>query len=397
MRITGSPVPRSVMRRGRAGAWENFTPEFRLVYPYRPARKTVPKTRDPGPQLCFDFADSLTETNAPLTPSQQRKRAFDQFRFSLSKPVAHLLEPFRTHQWVLLMLLHDDPGAVELAQNNPALAYALAQKMGGDRELIAALQCSRMRQRDILEVLGLPASPVAVQLFKKVNPVSLSGDNWPSLVSVIREASDDPKSRLRHLPSINAGILEILNDARASRAATPALLEEVALDRAEAHRGRIVHLITSTLRMQDELRSQDRCHSFPNLARLRSVHDTVAENYRRRVRQLTEANESGPACFQPPPLPGIPGQIEPITSPAELVDEGEVQGNCVASYAAKVRAGDTYIYRVLRPERATLSIVRRSPLSDWDIGELERRHNTDVSDATEDFVRAWLERNREMI
>lgn len=398
MRITGSPVPRSVMRRGREGNWEPFVPEFRLVHPYRPARRAAPVPRDPGPQLCFDFGDApLSAKQAPLTPARQRKRAFEQFRFSLPKPVAHLLEPYRTHQWSLLMLLHWDDGAIELARSNPALAYALAQKMAGDRELIAALRVSRMRQRDILEVLGLPASPVAVQLFKKVNPVSLSGDNWPALIDRIREAAGDSKSRLRHLPSINAGILEILHDPRAARAAGPALLEEVARDRAEAHRGRIVHLITSTLRMQEELRTRDRCDRFQNLARLRSVHDAVAEQYRRRVRQLTEANAAGPACFQTPPLPGIPGQIEPITSPAELVDEGELQGNCVASYAGRVRDGDTYIYRVLRPERATLSLVRRSPLSDWEIGELEGRYNTDVSDATEEIVRAWLERNHELV
>ena len=48
-------------------------------------------------------------------------------------------------------------------------------------------------------------------------------------------------------------------------------------------------------------------------------------------------------------------------------------------------------------KEATLSIVRRGLLGEWEIGELERRFNTDVSDETESFVQAWLERHREEV
>ena len=399
MRITGSPVPRSVMRRGRAANWEPFVPEFRLIHPYRPLKKPTAPKEKPSDQLCFDFLSETEQIRSavPLTPSQRRKRAFDQFRFSLPKRAAHVLEPFRTHQWQLLVMLHHDPASIELAEGNPALAFALAQKLKGDRELIASLRCGTMRQRDLLGVLDLPDSPAAVNLFRKIDPHSLNGDNWPAVVGVICRELEAPKPRLHHLSSINSGVVEILLDPRAARAATAQLLEEVAGDRAENHRGRVVHLITSTLRMQEELRVRERCDRFQNLERLHRVHDEVAALYRRRVQQLIEANGQGPGCFQTPPLPGIAGQIEPITSPSDLVDEGEMQGNCVASYAARVREGNTYIYRVLHPERATLSIVRRGLLGEWEIGELERRFNTDVSDETESFVQAWLERHREEV
>jgi hypothetical protein len=81
---------------------------------------------------------------------------------------------------------------------------------------------------------------------------------------------------------------------------------------------------------------------------------------------LIEANNLAQEGFFSPPLPGIPGKIEPIASASELVDEGEEQGNCVASYAARVRSGNTFIYRVLHPERAILSVIQRSPWSDWE-------------------------------
>lgn len=398
MRITGSPVPRSVMRRGRAGDWETFRPEFRLIFPYRPAPppKFPPAAKNgSGAQMHFDFFEDLAPRPSErlLTPAQWRKRAFEQFRFSLPKRHAKILEPFRTHQWHLLMMLHHDPDAVELAESNPALAFALAQKLNADRDLIATLRCSAVRQRDLLEILDLPSSAAAATLFRKIDPRSVNGDNWPALVEVIGKAVREPKSGLHHLSSINAGVVEILLNPRAAQAATPQLLAEVAGDSSENYRGRVVHLITSTLRMQDELRAGQRCETFLNLSRLHAVHEEVAENYRRRVRQLIEANACGPACFPAPPVPGIPGQIEPISSPSDLVDEGEMQGNCVASYVDRVRGGNVYIYRVLRPERATLSLARRNPHNDWEIDELESRFNTDVSAETEEFIQAWLERH----
>lgn len=401
LRVTAMPVPRAVMRRGRGSCWEPFQPEFRLVHPYRPVkvgpRVAARKKAGPADQLCFEFFDDTIDRDPlrTLTPAQRRKRAFDQFRFSLPKPVARVLEPFRTHQWALLVLLHHDPGALELAGANPALAFVLAQKLKADHELIAALRCSSMRQRDLLEVLGLPAAAAAVNLFRKIDPASLSGDNWTAIVSVLQEELAGGKSRLNHLPSINSGVVEILADPRASQAATPTLLSEVAMDRSENYRGRVVHMITSTLRMQDELRTGDRCHQFQNLARLRTVHEEVSENYRRRVRQLIDANEHANDPFFSPPLPGIAGRIEPITSAAGLVDEGEEQGNCVASYASRVAAGHTFIYRVLHPERATLSISMKTPFGGWEIDELETKFNTDASEETEAYVQAWLDRHRQ--
>lgn len=68
----------------------------------------------------------------------------------------------------------------------------------------------------------------------------------------------------------------------------------------------------------------------------------------------------------------------------------EGQNNCVATYAERVRRRTTFIYRVLRPERSTLSIVRGED-GDWRVGELECRSNTDVSAITRIAVEAWLD------
>lgn len=402
MRLTAAPVPRAVRRHGAEQPWTTFVPEFRVVHPYRPRRAPVKKSDHPD-QMAFDFFADTFEPDKPVreTPAQQRRRAFDKFRFSMPKPFAKVLEPFKTHQWPLLVLLTHDQLALELAENNPALAFFLAQKMNCDAPLIEALRCCSMRQRDIMEVLGLPNTAAAVKLFRKIEPASLNGDNWSAMLGIFNRELCDTKSPLNHLEAINSGVIEILLDPVAARAVGPELLQEVAKDKAENHRGRIVHMITGTLQMQEDLRDDGSHHAkrthFANLGRLRETHEEVTKAYRRRIRQLIEANRHDNDRFRNPPLPGIPGKIEPITSPKELVNEGEEQGNCVASYAERVREGSTFIYRVFEPERATLSIVKPSPFADWRIGELESKYNTDVSGETEDFVEAWLSRHQSMV
>ncbi|MEM1442032.1 MAG: PcfJ domain-containing protein [Verrucomicrobiota bacterium] len=399
MRLTAAPVPQAVRRSCGHGSWTSFLPEFRVVHPYRPKREPVRK-KEPTDQLAFDFFEDTFEPNRPrrLTPAQQRKKAFAQFRFSMPKPYAKVLEPFKTHQWPLLVLLSHDPHSQELAQSNPALAFFLALRMNGDVDLIESLKCCSMRQRDLMDVLGLPNSNRAVKLFRKISPASLNGDHWGSMLEVFRRELEHPKSPLHHLEVINTGVIEILAHPAASRAVGPNLLIEVGQDKAENHRGRIIHMITSTLEMQEDLREDgnglaQRKH-FTDLGRLRETHEEVTKRYRRRILQLIEANEHDTDRFRNPPLPGIPGKIEPITSAEGLVNEGEEQGNCVASYAQRVRQGSTFIYRVLVPERATLSIVKTSHFSEWEIGELETKYNTEASSETEENVQAWLDRHQ---
>jgi hypothetical protein len=91
----------------------------------------------------------------------------------------------------------------------------------------------------------------------------------------------------------------------------------------------------------------------------------------------------------------VPGtaHIVPLRAPQALVEEGRKQHNCVAGYAERVAGGDTYIYRVLAPQRATLSLVRW-PGGGWQIGELLQVGNQPVSAATRRLVQGWLDASR---
>ena len=64
--------------------------------------------------------------------------------------------------------------------------------------------------------------------------------------------------------------------------------------------------------------------------------------------------------------------------------------HCCASYADKIRDGESYLYRVLAPERATLEIRRRRPV----ILELRLAKNQSPAPRTRAAVDRWLRSSR---
>lgn len=405
MVITGWPDPAAVRKSADQPRWEPFRPAFRLVAPYRPsaaagaAKADAPRRRSgrgapPPDQLGFGFLGELPSPPPPAPPpptlAQQRRKAFDAFRFSLPKEVARVAEPFPRDQWPLLVMLRHDPDSIDLARTSPVLAYLLSLKLNADRELIAALKCGTLRQREILGCLDFPDTTSSANLFRKIDPASVHADNWGRLLQLLRNPGEEPRRRLAHLPAINTGVVEILLHPAAAAAAGPRLLLQVAEDPAERHRARAIHLLTNTLAMQEALQPRQAVRRFPDRERLEQVHREVSEAYRERQRRVSQARLMSRNPFRHPPVPPIPGAIEALTSPESLVDEGDLMGNCVASYANRVARGDTYLYRVLQPGRATLCLVQSHPGGPWRISELEGRFNTPADETIERAAADWL-------
>ena len=85
--------------------------------------------------------------------------------------------------------------------------------------------------------------------------------------------------------------------------------------------------------------------------------------------------------------------IEPITDALMLHEEGRRQHNCVLSLLDDVTSGRSFIYRVLRPERATLEIVRHED-GYWTLRQLLAACNRPVRAETTARVEEWLEEQR---
>ncbi len=67
------------------------------------------------------------------------------------------------------------------------------------------------------------------------------------------------------------------------------------------------------------------------------MHDDLARDYVR----LHDPTLTG-FRFPHPPIPGT-SDIVPLRAPRALIEEGRQQDNCVATYAERVAAGDTFI------------------------------------------------------
>lgn len=394
LRITAWPLPQAVVRTSPSSSeWRPFVPEFRIVHQLPLQKKPVAEKNG---QLHFPFFADTKGQGRPhaIGPKARERQAWELFRQTMPSVVAQAIEPFATHQWPLLLLLAHDPAALDLAKQNPVLAYIVAQQLEGDVDRIRELRCGTWRRRDLLPLLGLPASPRLIGLFEKVVPSIIHGDNWQDLIEVWKRELTDETLYLNHLSCINAGVLAILTDPAARELVSPPLLHDVANDRREELRAETVYRITATREQMTLLGQKIPPGSLERTFQLDALHDRSTVQYEQRVNQLLHAHHLETREFLCIPLPGIPGKIEPITSARGLIDEGEAQGNCVATYADQVRAGDTYIYRVLHPERATLALTRTSPLAPWRIGQLEGKFNSDVDPETEAFVEAWVSRHR---
>ena len=380
MLVRGWPDPEAVIKRPGSRSWDPFTPRFRLVHPYRRAPK--PKKKKSSPQLTLFTPEQLGKPKP--TPAQRRKRAFDGFRFSLPKPVANALQDFQRNQWEPLLCLHRWGETMrELFDANPVLGFLLAHHrcFRTGRSSRVPEKIIRGKQREILEWLGLPSSKSAVKLIRKIAPESVGDIDTLNL----REIFDDVEAikLLSHAPKINTGVLALVSDPLLRGSVTLPLLEEVAADRRQKYSPRTARLLDYVLTVHRVLHPGNARPRFKSVDKLVIAHDKLSAEFLRSQPDIEQARR-----FPRPPVRGTP-DIVPIKTYRDLVLEGESQCNCVASYAHRVVARTTYIYRVMRPERATLSLVITSG-GRWVMDQLLCRDNVPVKPRTEAMVEDWL-------
>ena len=372
--LEGWPALKAIQKMN-SSQWREFCPAFRVVLPYRPRKKPSKVQK----QLEF----GIEKKPVTLTVAEQRKKAFDNFRFTMPKPVAAAVERFQSHKWGILKLMEKSEAAIELAGINPALCFAL-----GNYAKFREQYCdperpprvSQKRQRDIAEWLGFPGTDAAARLLAKLSPESASVE----LLRLLRAKFQDPQITkvFSHLPSLNTGVVTLALGENLLDAVTPSLLVEISKCPTEKYRSDAAQMLDHTLSMLRIVEASAGTPKIQSLERLRAMHSEISTKYLLKVPQ-----KIGP--LPPPPFRGTTN-IVPILSVDELLKEGKLQDNCVATYAERIRKRTTFIFRILKPERATLSLVKGNDGA-WTIGELECRGNASVSTTTRRIVEYWLE------
>ena len=388
--------------------WRDYRPAFRLLRP--------PETQGKKAAYVLDVqADIATSEIA-----EQKAAAFASFRQEIPEEITRVIDPFGSHQWALMVLIRQEPWAMDLAMSNPVLAYALASsdQFRGTPPEAAAVQarwyCHR-KQRDLLEWLGFPGTEAVAKLIRKIPAESAS----PSILRRLNNALKADKrvlEYLSHLPVVNFAVLELVTIPKYLDLITPKLLMELAEKPVETSIGDMIHGGMVILEQIVSRRKIKPLESVRQVCRFREKADEeyqslqhrqelarqeakrIAEQERRRqqmvetayqMRERERRRQLASRPYPPPPVPGTE-DIIPLTSTEQLQDEGWAQGNCVATYQWRVLAGDTYIYKVMAPERATLAIVRGAD-GCWYRAELNGDGNCKIKPATARLVDKWLE------
>lgn len=316
---------------------------------------------------------------------------------------------FRPPHLHLLRSIARHPSMLDLVGSTPALAWMLAHAgefLGDGHPPLVPGEMDRLvasRQRLIAARLGLGDTTATIRLLRKLPTASVQVGALRAVRRLLRNA--DRAAFLAHLPKVNVGVLLLLDSDEGERLATDSLCREVADQRAEDHEPDTLMLLQDLGRMAVILRRPlDR---YRSIAAVRHDHAEMVHQMNQRprapLRQEPVVHRPVPITrvttgdiFPPPPFPGLEdGSITPLTSSSALDKEGEAMHHCVAAYGPLVQMGSLYIYRVLRPQRATVEL--RMDGREWQLGQLKGRDNREVSDGTRQAVVAWLAQARRYV
>jgi hypothetical protein len=128
------------------------------------------------------------------------------------------------------------------------------------------------------------------------------------------------------------------------------------------------------------------------------IHDKLVEQLNNKIIAITTRNQdssSRPSSLQSFPISPLPNNVDiiSITNTTMLIEESRLQHHCVAAYNEEIIRGEYYIYQILAPERATLSIHIRHTLEGQvrlRIDQLKGYGNKTVDHATKKAVLLWF-------
>jgi hypothetical protein len=282
-------------------------------------------------------------------------------------------------QWRILQFLNATrERGRDLCRSNLPLAFLLASR--GEKATVPPAEAVSWKQRRILAAFGFPAQEAAVRVLRRVDDRALCSP----LLAHLRRWMREPAClrRLGHVARVGAAGLSLRTPAELAWIEDRALPEILATDDPETLRA--LEEFTGLARRLQEL-------GYGLQGRLSSAAQ-VSERSATLRRYLQElANLPAGRALPDPPVPGVPGVIEPLRTVRDVHQEGERMRHCVRTYLNDAMQRRVALYRVLRPQRATLSLVPRGRR--WRLDELWLCANATPSWECFASVGQWLRAN----
>jgi hypothetical protein len=287
--------------------------------------------------------------------------------------------------WKAPYIFHASPSRVaDLWQRNRGIVVALGRAAP---DMVTALKpflaaALGGRDRDILDVIGYPATDAFVRTLGKLTACSLHPHALRQLLDIW--AKPWARKLLLHIPNINDDVLSLLNDNPKERvnfnlAFRAAMTWEGHKDVAWGLSMLVGEWqLARRIANKGESAGDKDCWPYGNL-RYADLHHAV-----HRLHLSRYADTPFPA----PPVPGTE-TIRPITTLRSLFNEGKRQCNCAFSMQAVVVEGRGYFYHLTRHKcQCTVLLVNRDGYAACT--ELKAWQNRSPSIQAIEEVMCWL-------
>jgi hypothetical protein len=351
--------------------------------------------------VAFEKNDVPMKDNSLKKPESSESKKYYQFQikaqvdFFKDKFDPVLLDKARDYtfhpldMYKLLMF----PGAAELVESNPSIAYMVALNRIFCPKKVAkpwrrAKSMLKMKRRKILAMCGFPESESLVHIFSRMGQESVKN------ILFIRKALERNPELLRTLSfveSFKGNVISFATLPRLSSAITAQFLNEAAQTSESIKQFEQLCLVRDTARMSAVLGE--------TLGRLKSIkdfkrkHDELIVPYTAKMK-LVMVN----ASFPEPPFDGASTpdfEIYPVTTPEMLHKWAVSQHNCVMTSFGSIVMARSAIYMITRPVEATLEVMRVKTGDEWRLGQFKGTCNTDVPDIVIENMRKWFDERKD--
>lgn len=311
-------------------------------------------------------------------------RPFFDFIQQIPKELRTTLARYSSQHWDMLRLAAQNQAFTELMKINPGVAFCFSahtelRPCTAKQPLREVARMVNRKQREILGWLGFPETEHAVRIVRKIPPCACYTAHMKKLRSLLN-GSLLPKY-ISHFDRINPNWLFIFERNKGFSWTTPKFRRQAISSFTHQDNFNIHVAFNDTLQMAETLRIEKPIR-FKSVEHLLEIHADWIDQLQRKEDLRFSDQE-----FPQPPLPGN-DCVVPVDSHELLRQEGRLQHHCVAAYLQEICEGIAYVYRVLAPERATLSLRREGET--WFLDQLAAACNKPVKLETKKTVTDWL-------
>lgn len=328
--------------------------------------------------------ETQSETNIRIKEINQLK-----WCSHVPENIRSVVKLFPSHQFHLLALIaYCGPQALDLAISNPAISYMLAsnwifRKPSAKKPLRSArdLLMPHKKQKHIQEWLHFPPTNAVRNILRNIVHDAINVSDLLHLQQTINKP--DILKILSHLERINTSVLRIVTDPELLNLVTASFLEDISNNRGDDRIPYTAYFLREFINTFKLIKLDYKKYPvIDSNSKLLEIYAYLDG----KVRKNLDQNIDLP--FPDPPIERTE-TIIPLTRGLDLINEGYQQDNCVAQYINKVATQKQfYIYKILSPERCTLSLKKKNDA--WEVDELKKVGNQPVSESTEKIVNFWV-------